>query len=215
MPIRVSIVEDDEQLRREFVRLVESASDLALASVSPSAEDALNDVPAAKPDVVLMDVNMGAMNGIECTRQLKAMRATFQIVMLTSFESNETIFESLQAGAMGYVLKRSPGLQILEAIRDVHSGGAPMSTAIARKVVSHFWRQGQAAAPVTSPSSELDRLTARERDVLLGLAEGQQYKEIADHLGITINTVRNNIKAIYEKLQVNSRLAAVKKLGHL
>lgn len=216
MAVKVSIVEDDEQLRREFTRLVESASDLVLASVSPSAEDALTAIPAAAPDVVLMDVNLGAMDGIECTRRLKASRPALQIVMLTSFESNDKIFESLQAGATGYVLKRSPGLQILEAIRDVHAGGSPMSTAIARKVVSFFGRQATApVAPAPAPSADVDRLTDRERSVLDALAEGQQYKEIADHLGISINTVRNNIKSIYEKLQVNTRLGAVRKLGRV
>jgi DNA-binding NarL/FixJ family response regulator len=130
--------------------------------------------------------------------------------MLTSFESNDAIFESLAAGATGYVLKRAPGLQIIEAVRDVHGGGSPMSSAIARKVVGFFGKRVDPA-----PSPEVDRLSERERAVLVALAEGQQYKEIADTLGISINTVRNHVKHIYEKLQVNTRLDAVKKLGRV
>jgi DNA-binding NarL/FixJ family response regulator len=213
MALKVSIVEDDDQLRGEFTRLVEGASDLTLVSVSPSAEEALTTIPAAKPDVVLMDVNLVDMNGIECTRRLKTARPDLQVVMLTSLESNDKIFESLQAGATGYVLKRSPGLQILEAVREVHGGGSPMSAAIARKVVQFFGRQGNAPAPVAAPAAELDRLSEREHSVLMALSEGQQYKEIADTLGISINTVRKYIKSIYEKLQVNTRLEAVRKLG--
>lgn len=212
MKLRVSIVEDDEWLRGELGRLIESAGDMTLVSASPSAEDALTTIPSTRPDVVLMDVQLGGMNGIECARRLKATPAAFQIVMLTSFESNDTIFESLSSGATGYVLKRAPGLQILEAVRDVHAGGSPMSAAIARKVVQ-FFGKSRGAAPVRTP--ELDTLSERERAVLNGLAEGQQYKEIADALGISINTVRKHINRIYEKLQVNSRLDAVRKLGRV
>ncbi len=210
MTLKVSIVEDDNRLRDEFRRLVASAGDMTCVSASPSAEAALTTFPAAAPDVVLMDLNLPGMNGIECTRLLKELRPQIQIVMLTSFESNDAIFDSLAAGASGYVLKRAPGHQIIEAVRDVHAGGSPMSSAIARKVVSFF---GKRVDPVPSP--ELDRLSDRERGVLVALSEGQQYKEIADTLGISINTVRNHVKKIYEKLQVNTRLDAVKKLGRV
>jgi DNA-binding NarL/FixJ family response regulator len=206
--VRVAIVEDDDRLREQFAQLVESAADMTCVSTSGTAESALGAIPAAAPDVVLMDVNLPGMNGVECARRLKDLRPQTQIVMLTSLESNDTIFESLAAGATGYVLKRSPGLQILEAVRDVHAGGSPMSAAIARKVVSFF---GKRVDPVPSP--DLDRLSDRERDVLVALAQGQQYKEIADTLGISINTVRNHVKKTYEKLQVNTRLDAVRKLG--
>lgn len=206
--MRVAIVEDDDRLREQFAQLVESAADMTCVSTSGTAESALDAIPAAAPDVVLMDVNLPGMNGVECARQLKHLRPQTQIVMLTSLESNDTIFESLAAGATGYVLKRSPGLQILEAVRDVHAGGSPMSAAIARKVVSFF---GKRVDPMPSP--DLDRLSDRERAVLVALAQGQQYKEIADSLGISINTVRNHVKHTYEKLQVNTRLDAVRKLG--
>lgn len=206
--MRVAIVEDDDRLREQFAQLVESAADMTCVSTSGTAESALGAIPAAAPDVVLMDVNLPGMNGVECARRLKDLRPQTQIVMLTSLESNDTIFESLAAGATGYVLKRSPGLQILEAVRDVHAGGSPMSAAIARKVVSFF---GKRVDPMPSP--DLDRLSDRERAVLVALAQGQQYKEIADSLGISINTVRNHVKHTYEKLQVNTRLDAVRKLG--
>jgi DNA-binding NarL/FixJ family response regulator len=214
MALRVSIVEDDDRLREEFTRLIESASDMSLVSVSNTGEDALARVRTAQPNVVLMDVNLGdGIDGIECVRRLKADGLEAQVVMLTSFESNDKIFESLSAGATGYVLKRSPGLQILEAVRDVNNGGSPMSAAIARKVVQ-FFGKSSTPAPV-APSSDIDQLTDRERAVLVALSEGQQYKEIADALGISINTVRKYIKNIYEKLQVNTRLAAVRKLGRV
>jgi DNA-binding NarL/FixJ family response regulator len=208
MTVRVAIVEDDDQLRDQFAQLVESAGDMTCVSASGTAESALGTIPALAPDVVLMDVNLPGMNGVECARQLKDLHPQTQIVMLTSLESNDIIFESLQAGATGYVLKRSPGLQILEAVRDVHAGGSPMSAAIARKVVSFFGKRVDSL-----PSAELDRLSDREREVLVALAQGQQYKEIADALGISINTVRNHVKKTYEKLQVNTRLDAVRKLG--
>jgi DNA-binding NarL/FixJ family response regulator len=210
MPVRVAIVEDDDKLRDEFTRLVDGTGDMECVSANASAEAALEAVPGAQPDVVLMDVNLPGMNGVECTRRLKDLRPQTQIVMLTTFESNDVIFESLAAGATGYVLKRAPALQILEAVRDVVAGGSPMSAPIARKVVTFF---GKRVDPVPSP--EIDRLTDRERAVLVALAEGQQYKEIADSLGISINTVRNHIKRTYEKLQVNTRLDAVRKLGRV
>jgi DNA-binding NarL/FixJ family response regulator len=207
MPVRVSIVEDDERLRRQFTKLVENAGDMVCVSNSPSAEAALTTIPTAAPDVVLMDLNLPGMNGTECARRLKELRPETQVVMLTSFESNDAIFDSLAAGATGYVLKSAHAGEILEAVRAVHAGGSPMSSAIARKVVTFFGKRVDPA-----PSPEVDRLTDRERAVLQALAEGQQYKEIADALGISINTVRNHVKHTYEKLQVNTRLDAVRKL---
>jgi DNA-binding NarL/FixJ family response regulator len=211
MALQIGIVEDDPQLRAEFTRLVEGAADMICVSANPSAEVALDTLTSGPLDVVLMDVNLGGMNGIECTRRLKAIRPDVQVVMLTSFESNDVIFDSLSAGATGYVLKRAPGLQILEAVRDVYAGGSPMSATIARKVVQFFGRTS--TTPAAAPAPEVASLTEREHSVLRALSEGQQYKEIADTLGISINTVRKYIKSIYEKLQVNTRLEAVRKLG--
>jgi DNA-binding NarL/FixJ family response regulator len=210
MTLRVSIVEDDDRLRGQFAKLVENAGDMVCVSDSPSGEAALTTIPQAAPDVVLMDLNLPGMNGTECTRRLKELHPQAQIVMLTSFESNDAIFDSLAAGATGYVLKSARGTEILEAVRAVHAGGSPMSSAIARKVVTFFGKRGDPA-----PSPDINRLSDRELAVLQALAEGQQYKEIADALGLSINTVRNHVKHTYEKLQVNTRLDAVRKLGRI
>lgn len=204
MTIRVGIVEDDPNLRAAFEQLVDDAGDLTCVGRYASAEDALAHLAADRPDAVLMDINLPGMTGIECTRRLRTLTPGTQIVMLTSFEDPERVFESLKAGATGYVLKRAPSVQILDAVREVCAGGAPMSGAVARKVVQFFGEQ--------RPATEIETLTDRERDVLVALSEGQQYKEIADSLGISINTVRKYIRSIYEKLHVNTRLDAVRKL---
>jgi DNA-binding NarL/FixJ family response regulator len=205
MTLRVSIVEDVEQLRVEFVHLVSSADDMTCVGAFPNAEAALAALPALSADAVLMDINLPGMNGIECVRRLVKQAPQLHVVMLTAFDDADSIFESLQAGATGYVLKRAPVEQILGAVREACSGGAPMSGSIARKVVQFFNRRG--------PAPEVDALSERELAVLTALSKGQQYKEIADTLSISINTVRKHIKSIYEKLQVNSRADAVKKLG--
>ncbi|HJZ74219.1 MAG TPA: response regulator transcription factor [Vicinamibacterales bacterium] len=207
MGIRVGIVEDDAQLRAAFARLVDSVEGLACVGSYATGEEALKALPAQAPDAVLMDINLPGMTGIECTRRLKAVAPTVHVVILTMFDDSERVFESLKAGATGYVLKRAPTSEILNAVRDVCEGGAPMSGAIARKVVQ-FFRQNQ-----TAP--EVEALTDREREVLAALSEGQQYKEIADTLSISINTVRKYIKSIYEKLHVNTRTDAVRKLGRV
>ena len=207
--LRVAIVEDDPRLRADFTRLIEDAADMTCACSCASAEEALTALGNPKSsiaDVVLMDFNLPGMNGIECVRRLRATAKPPQIVMLTTFDDSATVFESLKAGASGYLLKRSTPDDLLEAIRDVAAGGAPMTGAIARKVVQYFGQRG--AAP------EVEMLTAREREVLVALSEGLQYKEIADQLSISINTVRKYIREIYEKLHVRSRHDAIGKLGH-
>ncbi|MBZ5557975.1 MAG: response regulator transcription factor [Acidobacteriia bacterium] len=203
--IRVAIVEDDAPLRAAFTRLIDDADDMSCEGAFASAEEALDRLPASAPDVVLMDINLPGISGIECVRQLRAKNVDSQIVMLTTFDDATSVFESLKAGAAGYVLKRSPAPEILAAVRDVVAGGAPMSGAVARKVVQFFGQRG--------PAPEVESLTDREREVLVALSQGQQYKEVADTLGISINTVRKYIKAIYEKLHVNTRLDAISKLG--
>lgn len=207
MAIKVGIIEDDAQLRGVFSRLVDSADDLTCVGSYESGEEALAALPAQAPDAVLMDINLPGITGIECTRRLKELVPGMHVVMLTTFDDSERVFESLKAGATGYVLKRASTNEMLSALRDVCEGGAPMSGAIARKVVQ-FFRQHQ-----TAP--EVAKLTEREREVLTALGEGQQYKEIADTLSISINTVRKYIKSIYEKLHVNTRNDAVRKLGRV
>jgi DNA-binding NarL/FixJ family response regulator len=207
--LRVAIVEDDPQLRADFTRLVEYAGDMTCACSCGSAEEALAQLGSPKKsiaDVVLMDINLPGISGIECVRRLRAAAVPqLQIVMLTTFDDSGTVFESLQAGASGYLLKRSTPADVLDAIRDVASGGAPMTGAIARKVVQYFGQRG--------PAPEVESLTSREREVLVALSQGLQYKEIADTLSISINTVRKYIREIYEKLHVSSRHDAISKLG--
>jgi DNA-binding NarL/FixJ family response regulator len=207
MPVQVGIVEDDPQLRTVFTELVDAAAGMTCIGSYESAERALEVLPSSGVDVVLMDINLPGISGIECTRRLKEGCPAMSVVMLTTFDDAELVFESLKAGATGYILKRAPAAQIVAAVREVSEGGAPMSGAIAHKVVQ-FFRQNQRA-------SEVQHLTDREREVLDGLSQGQQYKEIADHLAISINTVRKYIKSIYEKRHVNTRAEAVRKLGRV
>lgn len=207
MAIRVLIVEDNPQFRAAIEALVDHAPDMTTVGTFGTAEAALAALPGLEPDAVLMDIELPGIGGIDAVRRVKAIRPSAQVVMLTAFESPERVFDSLRAGATGYVLKRAPSAHILDAIRDVCAGGAPMSGAVARLVVEHFNQ------PPRTP--EVDALTDRERAVLVALSEGQQYKEIAAALDISINTVRTHIRSSYEKLQVTSRLEAIRKIGRL
>ncbi len=207
MAISVSIVEDSDQVRGTLARLISRAEGFTCLSQFPSAEAALEGLPQERPNVVLMDINLPKMNGIECVRQLKALVPSAQILMLTVYEDSDRIFNSLLAGASGYLLKRTPQAEILEAIADVHRGNSPMTGHIARKVVQYFNQRGHA-------DSEIDRLSKREREVLDHLARGVPYKEIADVLSLSIDTVRIHIKGIYSKLHVHSRGEAVAKYLH-
>jgi len=203
--LRVGILEDDEQLRADFAGLVNGAGDMSCVSSFANAEDALAGVRTASPDVMLVDINLPGINGIEFVRRMRAAGGTAQVVMLTTFEDANVVFEALKAGANGYLLKRAAIGELCDAIRDVAGGGAPMTSAIARKVVQFFGQRG--------PAPEVETLSDREREVLVALSQGQQYKEIAANLGISINTVRNYIRTIYDKLHVNTRTEAVNKLG--
>jgi DNA-binding NarL/FixJ family response regulator len=204
MSISVSIVEDSEPLRGTLAQVLNRAEGFRCASQHPSAEDALKELPAVRPDVVLMDINLPGMNGVECVRHLKQILPQTQVMMLTVYEDTENIFNALAAGATGYMLKRTPRAELLAAIKDVLKGGSPMTTHIARKVVQSFQR----AAPATPPAAEL---SDREQQVLDCLAQGFLYKEIAEKLGISYETVHTYIRRIYEKLQVRTRTEAVAK----
>ena len=201
--IRVSIVDDEPDLRENIAGYVDAAKGFRCISVHSSAEEALLQLPKEKPDVVLMDINLGGMSGIECVQQLKPQMRDTQMVMLTVFEDTEKIFSALSAGASGYLLKRLAPEKLLEAIREVHEGGSPMSAPIARKVVQSLQAH--------RPPDDTAELSPREREVLDGLAEGQAYKQIADQLNVSIHTVRNYIRRIYEKLHVRSSAEAVAK----
>ena len=207
MEIRVSIVEDDEGLRDTLSRYVTTRG-FRCASAHSSAEDALRELPDIKPDVVLMDINLPRKSGIECVRELKSLIPTSKCIILTAFEDAELIFQALSAGALGYLLKGVRPARLLESIREVHEGGSPMSSQIARKIVAHFQK------PPKEPISEA-QLSEREKEVLACLAKGLLYKQIASQMGISMATVRTYTQRIYEKLHVHTRTeAVVKYLSH-
>jgi len=205
--IAVSIVEDDAPAREALADWIRHAPGFRYLSQHGSGESALAKLPAEKPGVVLMDINLPGMSGIECVRQLKPQLPDTQFVMLTVYEDTDHIFDALAAGASGYLLKQTPRDELLTALKEVHAGGSPMTSNIARKVVQSFLR----AAPQVDESVNL---SPREREVLELLACGYLYKEIADNLGITVATVVTYIRRIYEKLHVRSRAQAVAKYGH-
>ena len=204
MPTTVSIVEDNEQLRGTLVKLINREEDFRCVSHYGDAESALAGLPNEKPNVVLMDINLPGINGVECVRRLKPVLPDTLAVMLTAYEDTENIFNALAAGASGYLLKRAPRAELLQAIREVRNGGSPMTPHIARMVVQSF----QKAAP-SAPATE--NLSAREQEVLDCLSKGFLYKEIAEKLGISYETVHTYIRRIYEKLQVRTRTEAVAK----
>jgi DNA-binding NarL/FixJ family response regulator len=203
--ITVSIVDDEAKLRQSIANFVNGAAGFKCVSSYSSAEAALKALPIDQPDVVLMDINLGGMSGIECVEQLKAQSPGLQILMLTVYEDTEKIFRALAAGANGYILKRSSPVNLLEAIREVHGGGSPMTSSIARKVVASFQKTA------VSPGEKQGQLSPREEAVLDGLAKGWTYKQLASELSISIDTVRTYIRRIYEKLHVQSRTEAVAK----
>jgi len=205
MPIHVSIVEDNDQLRKTLARVLNRSEGFECVSDYANAEDALEDLPKKNPNVVLMDINLPGMNGVECVRKLKQVAPQIQIMMLTVYEDTENIFAALAAGASGYMLKRTATPELLESIREVHRGGSPMTAHIARMVVSSFQKSAAAAASTT------EDLSPREREVLDCLSQGFLYKEIAEKLGISYETVHTYIRRIYEKLQVRTRTEAVAK----
>ena len=204
MPITVSIVEDNDQLRGTLARVLSRAEGFQCLGQYASAEAALEALPNERPNVVLMDINLPGMNGVECVRRLKEVLPETQVVMLTVYEDTENIFNALAAGAAGYLLKRTKSAELLEALRDVNKGGSPMTTHIARKVVQSFQSAG------ASPQST-ENLSQREQEVLDCLSQGFLYKEIAEKLGISYETVHTYIRRIYEKLQVWIRTEAVAK----
>ncbi|MDE3068486.1 MAG: response regulator transcription factor [Verrucomicrobiota bacterium] len=204
MRIKVAIVEDNRGTRESLSELLARAPALQCVGAHPDGEEALRQIPVESPDVVLMDINLPRMNGIECVARLKERQPKLQVLMLTTYEESDLIFDSLRKGASGYLLKNAPPAELIQAIEQVHAGGAPMSMQIARKVVEHFQR-------IKQPQSEVEQLTKREQEILALLAKGYFYKEIADHLGITLSTVRAHLHTVYEKLHVQSRTEAVVK----
>ena len=205
MAIKVSIVDDDDGIRSGLATLIRRAPALKLLGEYADAETAVKEIPGKVPDVVLMDINLPGMNGVECVRQLKAALPKLQILMLTVYEDSDSLFNSFKAGASGYLLKRTASSRLLEAIHEVNMGGSPMTPQLARRVVQFF------NVPDKAADSPISRLTLGEREFLDQLANGYAYKEIADRMKISIDTVRSYVRTVYEKLHVHSRTEAVVK----
>jgi DNA-binding NarL/FixJ family response regulator len=202
--IKVSIVEDDNRIRESLAVLIDGGENIRCISTHPSAEEALAQIPLKKPDVVLMDINLPKMSGIDCVRKLKTLTPKLQILMLTMYEDDDLVFQSLMAGASGYLVKRTSPAELLQAIEEVHSGASPMSGKIARTVVEYFQK-------LQSASPQHENLSKREQEILDLLVKGYRYKEIADALSISFETVRSHLKNIYDKMHVHSRTEAVVK----
>ncbi len=201
-PLRVVLVEDQQDTRDSWSRLISSFPDFSCVLTCASAEEALRLIPHEKPDVVLMDVFLPRMSGIECTAKLKAILPETPIVMLTASDEDEILFLALESGADGYLLKRTKPADLRAALLDVMNGGAPMTSEIARHVVASFRRRGSGLDPAIS-------LSSREEETLVLLTKGYSNKEIADQLGLSIETVRSHLKNIYTKMHVRSRAEAV------
>jgi DNA-binding NarL/FixJ family response regulator len=203
-PVTLAIVEDNQGTRDGLVQLFSRIADIKCLGAFASGEAAVQGIPGLRPQVALVDINLPGMSGIECVSQLKAKVPQLHMLMLTTYEESDQIFNSLRAGANGYLLKNMPAEELVQAVRDVHAGGSPMSMQIARKVVAHFHQMKQAA-------TNMEQLSVRENEILRLLAKGCLYKEIAEQLGITMSTVRTHIHAVYGKLHVQTRTEAVLK----
>lgn len=210
MTITVCIVDDNKDIRSALEQIVIMSDGYRLLGSFASAEEAIEKIPALSPQVVLMDINLGGMSGIECVRQLKPMHPDILYMMCTVYEEDEKIFEALSAGANGYILKKTAPGKLLDAIRELSEGGAPMSSQIARKVVAAF--RGKALSDGPAPEDKsINLLSTREKEILEHLSKGLLYKEIANTLFISPETVRKHVYHIYEKLHVNNRVEAVNK----
>jgi DNA-binding NarL/FixJ family response regulator len=206
MPISVAIIEDLEEIREGLKSYIEPDPDMVVVGAVASAEEALMMLPQLQPDIAIMDINLPEMNGIRCIRAIRDECPATQFMMFTIYENDEKIFEALQAGASGYLLKNTAPSQILEALKELYHGGAPMSPNIARKLVNIFREQ-------SNPSLRSNLLGRRENEVLQLLSQGLLYKEIADQLSLTVGTVRQHIHNIYEKLHVQNRTEAINKVS--
>ena len=204
MTTRISIIEDDEETRQILTGIIASAPELELISTYPLCAPAIGGIPTDKPDVVLVDINLPEINGVEAVRRLKPSLPGTQFLMLTVYDDPDHIFAALAAGATGYLLKGTRRTELLEAIAQIAVGGSPMSSGIARKVVQSFARP-------PAPKSEFTPLSPREQSVLDLLSKGYLYKEISDTLGVSVPTINTYIRRIYEKLQVHSRTQAISK----
>ena len=211
MDISICIVDDNKDIRTTLEQIIQMSDGYRLLASFSTAKEALYQIPKFKPDIVLMDINLGeGENGIDCVRQLKADHPQMLFMMCTVYEDDEKIFEALSAGASGYILKKTAPDKLLEAIRELHEGGAPMSNQIARKVVTAFQHR-QVGDSHLFENKSLKLLSNREKEILEWLAKGLLYKEIAAQLYISQETVRKHVYHIYDKLHVNNRVEAINK----
>jgi len=204
MSITLAIVEDLDEVRDGLKNFISLSQDFKVLNTFKTAEDAVIDLPKLKPDIVIMDINLPGINGIECIRQVKDKTPGTQFMMFTVYENDEKVFEALKAGASGYLLKNTGLVQLIESLKELHNGGSPMSANIARKLVTLFRGEQKETA-------SLAILSNRENEILLLLSKGLLYKEIADQLSISVSTVRQHIHHIYEKLHVQNRTEAINK----
>ena len=202
--IHVVIIEDIKEIREGLQILIDSSDGFTCRKTFANAEQAIEELPSLYPDVALMDIHLPGINGIEAVRRLKNLSPDTQFIMSTIYEDDENIFESLKAGASGYLLKKTAPSKILDAISEVHHGGSPMSSQIARRVIASFQHKNSI--------DETNILTPKEKEILKELSKGLRYKEIADEMKISIETVRSHARKIYEKLQVQSRTEALNKV---
>ena len=203
-PLRLCLVEDHRSTRESFIKLLRHAPDVVCIGAFENGKQALAEIPALQPNVVLMDINIPAPSGIECVRTLKLSCPKIEFVMLTTYDETDLIFDALRAGASGYLLKRAAPDELIRAINEVRNGGSPMSMEIARRVVSHFHQ-------IRQPVIEEEKLSKRESEILALLAKGLSYKLIADELGLSPHTIHNRLRGIYKKLHVQSGREAVAK----
>ena len=204
MSITLAIVEDLDEVRDGLKNFISLSQDFKVLDLLKTAEDAVIGLPKLKPDIVIMDINLPGMNGIECIRQVKDKSPGTQFMMFTVYENDEKVFEALKAGASGYLLKNTGLVQLIESLKELHNGGSPMSANIARKLVTLFRNEQRETA-------KLEILSNRENEILQLLSKGLLYKEIADQLSISVSTVRQHIHHIYEKLHVQNRTEAINK----
>ncbi len=204
MSITLAIVEDLDEVRDGLKNFISLSSDFNILDTFKTAEEAVDEIPNLQPDIVIMDISLPGMNGIECIRRVKLKSPNTQFMMFTVYENDEKVFEALKAGASGYLLKNTGLVQLIESLKELYNGGSPMSANIARKLLTVFMNTQKETEPVES-------LSQRENEVLQLLAKGLLYKEIADQLHISIATVRQHIHHIYEKLHVQNRTEAINK----
>ncbi|HTQ63527.1 MAG TPA: response regulator transcription factor [Puia sp.] len=206
MSITLAIVEDLDEVREGLRNFLALSPDFKVLDTFKTAEEALEEIPSLQPDIVIMDINLPGMSGIDCIREIKKKNIRTQFMMFTVYENDEKVFEALKAGASGYLLKNTGLIHIIESLKELHQGGSPMSSNIARKLVMNF----QEKSPEETPA-DITLLSLRENEVLHLLAQGLLYKEIADQLNISTSTVRQHIHRIYEKLHVQNRTEAINK----